>query len=278
MLWFIVTICSVVFICFTIPIILDIKDKISNRKIEEFLDNNSISINALKELNAKYSFYKIANFDQTFIYDNINNFEDVSCEDFLIYQLQDIKFDVEKEIKKTNYNKNKFNEYCKEVSKISKFGEYKTKISKSFNKKLLILNEKQIFNRYLLQPKTTLSIHVSLYYSKMNGLIVNDKHNNFSCPQITSYIQRLNNKNRNFYNDREIWNSICRVERSKVSNKMRFEIYKRDGYQCCICWKNESSALLEIDHIKPISKGGKSTYDNLQTLCRQCNKNKGNNY
>lgn len=37
-------------------------------------------------------------------------------------------------------------------------------------------------------------------------------------------------------------------------------------------WKKKQD--LEIDHILPISKGGKSTIDNLQTLCKTCNKEK----
>ena len=31
---------------------------------------------------------------------------------------------------------------------------------------------------------------------------------------------------------------------------------------------------LEVDHIVPVSKGGKSTMDNLQTLCERCNRGK----
>ncbi|MCC6294516.1 MAG: HNH endonuclease [Bryobacterales bacterium] len=31
---------------------------------------------------------------------------------------------------------------------------------------------------------------------------------------------------------------------------------------------------LEVDHILPWSKGGKSTIDNLQTLCSACNEGK----
>ena len=99
-----------------------------------------------------------------------------------------------------------------------------------------------------------------------------------SSEGILLLISRINNKNGTFYNDRGIWDAICRVERGKVSNKMRFSIYSRDGYRCCKCGRSQRWTDLEIDHIKPIAKGGKSTYDNLQTLCRRCNKEKGDKY
>ena len=87
-------------------------------------------------------------------------------------------------------------------------------------------------------------------------------------------LERLRNKTGERYNDEGIWNSIERVERGRVSNKMRFYIYNRDGNRCVKCGRRSDD--LEIDHIIPISKGGKSTYDNLQTLCKRCNKNKSN--
>ena len=55
---------------------------------------------------------------------------------------------------------------------------------------------------------------------------------------------------------------------------MRFAIYNRDGYRCCKCGRKTND--LEIDHIMPISKGGKTHPDNLQTLCKKCNKEKSN--
>ena len=59
---------------------------------------------------------------------------------------------------------------------------------------------------------------------------------------------------------------------------MRFSIYARDGYRCRICGARQGKIVqLEIDHIIPIAKGGKSTYDNLQTLCHNCNVQKGDN-
>lgn len=55
---------------------------------------------------------------------------------------------------------------------------------------------------------------------------------------------------------------------------MRFAIYNRDGYRCCKCGRKTDD--LEIDHIMPISKGGKTHPDNLQTLCKRCNMEKFN--
>ena len=105
-------------------------------------------------------------------------------------------------------------------------------------------------------------------------------HKNPDTDSICSSLvkERLNKKRGTYFTDREIWNAICRVERGKVSNKMRFSIYARDRYRCCRCGASGRFVQLEIDHIIPIAKGGKSTYDNLQTLCHNCNVEKGDKY
>ena len=112
----------------------------------------------------------------------------------------------------------------------------------------------------------------------MNGEIVDYKEQTFDKTEVIDLINRLSDRNGYYYNDRGIWDSLCRVERGKVSNKLRFEIFERDGYKCRYCGRGEDECSLQIDHIKPISKGGKSTYDNLQTLCEDCNKQKDNKY
>ena len=66
-------------------------------------------------------------------------------------------------------------------------------------------------------------------------------------------------------------------QRSAMTNELRERIKKRDNYTCCICGNsiyNEPNLLLEIDHIIPISKGGKTEESNLQTLCWKCNRSK----
>lgn len=68
-------------------------------------------------------------------------------------------------------------------------------------------------------------------------------------------------------------------QRALMTSKLRREILERDGYVCKKCGasqQNEPNLLLEVDHIIPISKGGITSPDNLQTLCWRCNRSKGN--
>ena len=63
------------------------------------------------------------------------------------------------------------------------------------------------------------------------------------------------------------------------SAKLRKLIFERDNATCLLCGTNEEKepgVKLVIDHIIPYSKGGETTYDNLQVLCRSCNIEKNN--
>lgn len=58
----------------------------------------------------------------------------------------------------------------------------------------------------------------------------------------------------------------------RITLNTRNYIYERDNYRCLKCGKNET---LTIDHIIPLIKKGGNSKDNLQTLCYQCNQEKG---
>lgn len=49
-------------------------------------------------------------------------------------------------------------------------------------------------------------------------------------------------------------------------------VFKRDNYECVYCGSKEN---LTLDHVKPQSKGGKDTWENLVTACKPCNAKKG---
>lgn len=71
---------------------------------------------------------------------------------------------------------------------------------------------------------------------------------------------------------------FAKEQRLLMTKKLRDSIKTRDNYTCCLCGNSiyqEPNLLLEIDHIKPVSKGGMTEESNLQTLCWKCNRSKG---
>ena len=66
-------------------------------------------------------------------------------------------------------------------------------------------------------------------------------------------------------------------ERSRITAGVRAKVLSRDGYRCRHCGITaDLGAVLHVDHIIPISKGGTSDLGNLQTLCQDCNLGKSN--
>ena len=56
-----------------------------------------------------------------------------------------------------------------------------------------------------------------------------------------------------------------------ISQKVRFEIFKRDGFQCRYCGKRPPEIILHIDHILPRKLKGTDHIENLITACSECN-------
>lgn len=60
---------------------------------------------------------------------------------------------------------------------------------------------------------------------------------------------------------------------------LRFRVLSRDLFRCCLCGRSpatELDCILHVDHIHPFSKGGKTTFENLRSLCSHCNVGKSN--
>jgi hypothetical protein len=60
-------------------------------------------------------------------------------------------------------------------------------------------------------------------------------------------------------------------KQKKVPGRLRVAVFERDAYRCRECGDHRQ---LCADHIIPESKGGPTTLENLQTLCRGCNSRK----
>ncbi|HRQ89415.1 MAG TPA: HNH endonuclease [Bacteroidia bacterium] len=62
------------------------------------------------------------------------------------------------------------------------------------------------------------------------------------------------------------------TERSPIPEAVRSEVWRRDKGCCVECGIKQN---LQFDHIIPVSRGGATSVQNLQLLCRTCNQRKG---
>jgi hypothetical protein len=66
------------------------------------------------------------------------------------------------------------------------------------------------------------------------------------------------------------------MPRKGLSQRVRFEVFKRDGFKCYYCGRTPPDVNLQVDHVLPVSKGGTSEITNLVTSCFDCNIGKSN--
>lgn len=87
------------------------------------------------------------------------------------------------------------------------------------------------------------------------------KYNSYGVVQLRKTPSRRYNKS-----------GVVRIRRGKEAYTDRWreisrKIKKRDGYRCTKCGSKND---LEVHHIIPISRGGKTVEINLTTLCGFC--------
>ena len=88
--------------------------------------------------------------------------------------------------------------------------------------------------------------------------------------QISAEAKKLREKEMS-----EQWR-MAAEQRRLMKASLRYEILTRDGFRCRICGASaDDGVTLHVDHIIPVSKGGKTEKSNLRTLCDRCNLGKG---
>ena len=71
----------------------------------------------------------------------------------------------------------------------------------------------------------------------------------------------------------KIWD--YRLMDDPVPTSLRYQVLAAGGQRCALCGITMDKRPLDVDHIIPRSKGGKTTFENLQVLCSKCNRSKG---
>ena len=117
----------------------------------------------------------------------------------------------------------------------------------------------------------------SMYYPTYSFRYISSGGNSGSQFSITFDIPMLE-RFITYLSDQVKFKKSVEGQRKLMTPKLRQYIKERDNFTCKCCnnsIQQEPNLLLEIDHIIPVSKGGITSEENLQTLCWKCNRSKG---
>ena len=145
-------------------------------------------------------------------------------------------------------------DFCETIFKFSsKFAEYEQKKVASLKKKF----------------KYRFRFTVYGSYTSPRGRNHWYKTNDFSEIDFDDFIDIINRRTE--------YERSAKFQRSLMSDSLRYDVLKLDNFICQICGISaKDGAKLEVDHIIPVSRGGKTNMGNLQTLCERCNRGKSN--
>ena len=124
---------------------------------------------------------------------------------------------------------------------------------------------------FTIIDESVLTVEYKFVYTSKGGFA----QRSFPFPMTEENIERLIKALEN----KLTMSAFIKEQRTLMTKKLRNSIKERDNFTCCNCGNSiykEPNLLLEIDHIIPVSKGGETKEDNLQTLCWKCNRAKSN--
>ena len=139
-----------------------------------------------------------------------------------------------------------------------------------FGKKRYTQLEKKIYELQMIK-KPTFRFDVRKTYTS-------PKRRNHYSDRTTIYPATFNKICEGLY-EQESKRKMINEERAKLTDEQRYLIFVRDKFTCQICGRTQKDGVkLHIDHIIPVSKGGKTVPENLRVLCDQCNLGKSDRY
>lgn len=198
-------------------------------------------------------------------------FDHFNCEEYF-YEGIDQRFDeCEKFIERVYANLTLYQCYCVEMSLLPTEVTYSEAEQKGIPYDVYRRMEKNLcqplFEEEFVSP--TFLIHVN--YHSPQGRKVYRRDHVIIFEQFATLFEQVR--------QRRDTRSTAAYQRKIMSSSLRYDIMKRDGFRCVLCGRSASEGVkLHVDHILPVSRGGKTEYGNLRTLCCECNMGKRDKY
>jgi 5-methylcytosine-specific restriction endonuclease McrA len=248
------------------------------RKFERMVETTSEMIKALEELNNTYTFWRDTKnqylfsrkFDAKYKYDRCIAHDGAELIDEFILSDSEQLLSV---AENCSLNKVRFQEYLEKINGIkSTITEQQALTMKVNIEKYQKVEQKLFDQQKLIAPQMTSQFIAVAKYTSPQGRNSYEKRWILSIFDVEVRYHEIQKERLR----KQSVEYLRMQERSKMTPKLRYEILRRDGFRCKICGRGEEDGVkLHVDHIIPVSKGGKTEEENLRTLCEDCNLGKG---
>lgn len=232
-------------------------------------ENNTVSelsskIQKVINLNESYNFKEIKQNKRSITEREYSrkSLDRVTGTSIIKYHIENNTDDIRTDIENAIYNINLLERYAKDVEKILlcesiNNSEYSSNKYKRIEERVLkkIIYKKEDF---------LITLKIEVYYRSNSGNVNDSRKRKYAFKDLTIIYNDWKNGNK--------FEETKKQERKIMNDDIRYNVLKRDNYSCQICGATaKDGAKLHVDHIIPVSKGGKTVMNNLQTLCERCN-------
>lgn len=231
---------------------------------------NSFLIKELQELNKSFKFNNDLKeqYSISYSFNSKYKFDTTSIQSYTCFEISNNIEWYKELISIANRNRKLYQLYTEKYNNIKSYAteEYVNKLKIPFNK--FIERERKYYINNKLHPVIDIYLYCQLTYTSPEGRNTYTKNYLFNTDEIQELIEKITIENAR----RQTIEYKRKMERMKLSNSMRYDVLKRDKFRCVICGASANDGVkLHVDHIIPISKGGKTEMKNLRTLCDRCN-------
>ena len=262
--------CLILIISIVIIIIVGCK-AISKERIN-VVRRVSTCFEQAKEINEVFHFYDI---DKVLCLEKKCNsktqYDRFDAHDYLVGIALEQRETLEDFVFKAEYNRTQYDTYIDKMNEIPPTPKEIIKKRGKIGVQDFHDIEDSLCKEILFKPRINPIVKVKVSYVSQKGRNTYSREEKFSVEQIKDIL--LEASKRLSYEDSK------QYQRSLMTASLRYQILHRDHFRCTICGASVADgAKLEVDHIKPISKGGKTEPNNLRTLCQSCNRGKRDRY
>ncbi len=250
------------------------KKNSEKEKLNELIRNDSSYIKELNSINKKYKFEVVSKtFKLKQKFDNIRKFRnfspDVFLAEFMISNSDSFKNLINRSKTQERMYSKYLEEYYSVKSNLTAENALKINIPYEYYKEY----EQKYFNEHLQKAK--IDIRFKIVWSIDNSKWEGKNKKVYSFKEASEIFYAYYRQDLSGFSGTHA--DFIKRERALLTESLRYDILRRDGFRCQICGATARDGVkLHVDHIVPVSKGGKTEPKNLRTLCDRCNLGKSN--